>query len=66
MADLGIDIELRDIGMNNGFRDELVREAGKGQVPCMRIERQDGAAQWMYESSDICNYLEQNFGHSSR
>ena len=66
MADLGIDIELRDIGMNNGFRDELVREAGKGQVPCLRIERQDGAAQWMYESSDICNYLEQNFGHSSR
>ena len=65
MADLGIDIELRDIGMNNGFRDELVREAGKGQVPCLRIEQQDGAAKWMYESSDICSYLEKHFGVAS-
>jgi glutathione S-transferase len=64
MADLSIDIELRDIGMNNGFREELVREAGKGQVPCLRIQQADGSVNWMYESSDICSYLEQQFKHA--
>jgi len=62
MSDLGIQIELRDIGMNGAFRDELVREAGKSQVPCLRIEQPDGKATWMYESSDICAYLESRFG----
>lgn len=62
MSDLGIQIELRDIGMNGAFRDELVREAGKSQVPCLRIEQPGGTATWMYESSDICAYLENRFG----
>jgi glutathione S-transferase len=62
---LGVDIELRDIGVNDGFREELVREAGKGQVPCLRIEQQDAAVKWMYESSDICSYLDQHFGNAS-
>lgn len=62
MSDLGIQIELRDIGMNGAFREELVREAGKSQVPCLRIEQANGSAKWMYESSDICAYLDQRFG----
>lgn len=63
LSDLKLDLELRDIGASNVFRSELVREGGKGQVPCLRIEG-EGNAEWLYESSDICGYLEQRFGES--
>lgn len=63
LGELRVDLELRDIGASNGFRDELVREGGKGQVPCLRIDS-GGNVEWMYESSDICRYLEQRFGTS--
>ncbi|HAI96784.1 MAG TPA: glutaredoxin, partial [Methylococcaceae bacterium] len=33
---------------------------GKLKVPCLRIE-EDGKVSWMYESSDIINYLEDRF-----
>jgi len=38
-------------------RDNLIDGGGKSQVPCLRIESEDGAVQWMYESRDIINYL---------
>ena len=66
MSDLGIQIELRDIGQQNNFREELVREAGKSQVPCLRIEGPEGKTTWMYESSDICTYLERRFGGAAQ
>jgi len=31
-------------------------------VPCLRIEKADGAVEWMYESADINRYLERRFG----
>ena len=65
MGDLDVQIELRDIGQHHHYREELVREAGKSQVPCLRIEGPDGKTTWMYESSDICAYLERRFGSSS-
>lgn len=38
----------------------LTELGGKTKVPCLRIEEQ-GEVRWMYESSDIINYLNQRF-----
>ncbi|ABE55288.1 glutaredoxin [Shewanella denitrificans OS217] len=48
----------------NAKQDEhkqvLVNHGGKLQVPCLRIEK-DGQVQWLYESSTIINYLNDEF-----
>ncbi|BBN82663.1 glutaredoxin [Pseudoalteromonas sp. A25] len=53
----GLKIETRDAKNNPHFRDELAKQGGKVKVPCLRIE-QDNQVTWLYESSDIVNYLE--------
>jgi glutaredoxin len=55
---LGLEIEIRDAAGDAGHRAELVRGGGKFQVPCLRIEDPQGGIRWMYESADICRYLE--------
>ncbi|MGI2187904.1 glutathione S-transferase N-terminal domain-containing protein [Shewanella oncorhynchi] len=41
-------------------KDELIAQGGKQQVPCLRIE-ENGQVQWLYESKEIINYLDQRF-----
>ncbi|CAH9056545.1 hypothetical protein PSECIP111951_01483 [Pseudoalteromonas holothuriae] len=53
----GLNIETRDAKNNPQFRQELAQLGGKVKVPCLRIE-QDNKVTWLYESSDIVNYLE--------
>lgn len=60
MNSLGLDIELRDIREHPPYRDELVHEGGMGQVPCLRIHHPDGRVEWLYESADIIQFLEDN------
>jgi len=36
---------------------DLVAGGGKSQVPCLRIESESGDIQWLYESTDIIQYL---------
>lgn len=55
---LGLDVEIRDAVGNASHRSELLAGGGKTQVPCLRIETEDGRVRWMYESADICHYLE--------
>lgn len=55
-----VNIELRDAKSNPQHRSELEAGGGKVKVPCLRIEK-DGQVEWMYESSDIVAYLEQEF-----
>ncbi len=43
------------------FRDEMQRETGKVQVPCLKITKGD-EVQWMFESNDISTYLNKHFG----
>ena len=38
-------------------KSALITGGGKKQVPCLRIENDQGSVQWMYESSDIIRYL---------
>jgi len=54
----GLKIELRNISGKNDFSEELIREGGKRKVPCLRIEKEDGQVQWLYESNDVVAHLQ--------
>lgn len=57
---LNINIEYRDATNNETHRKELLEKGGKIKVPCLRIE-EEGQSSWLYESSDIINYLNKSF-----
>lgn len=57
----GLNIEIRDILKNSAWEQELIQGGGQRQVPCLRIEKDDGQVQWLYESSDINSYLAERF-----
>ena len=61
---LGLNIETRDARNDPKWNTELVNEGGKYQVPCLRIVQENGEVQWMYESSEISDYLEQRFAQA--
>jgi glutaredoxin len=52
-----LDIELRHIRRQPQYRTELIKQGGKSQVPCLRIELAEGETTWLYESRDIIDYL---------
>jgi glutaredoxin len=54
----GMDIERRDVNLNEQWKQELVREGGAFQVPCLRIPEPGNQARWLYESDDIIAYLD--------
>lgn len=59
---LGVQLDERNIRRDAGAREELLRGGGKTQVPCLRIDGENGSGpQWMYESGDIIEYLEARF-----
>ncbi|MFT5635968.1 MAG: glutaredoxin [Cognaticolwellia sp.] len=58
MKRFGLNIELRNINQNEQYREELIREGGKRKVPCLKITNEDQSVTWMYESSEIINYLD--------
>lgn len=58
---LGLNIESRDARNDPGWNQELINEGGKYQVPCLRISKDDGSVEWMYESTEINQYLDERF-----
>ena len=62
MHRLGLNIDLRDPRDDERWMAELVGQGGKKQVPCLRMEKDDGSVAFMYESSDINEYLEKRYG----
>ena len=58
---MNLNIDYREVGSDNEFRAELMEKGGKVQVPCLKITETDGSETWMYESSAIIEYLEQQF-----
>ncbi|CAC9599914.1 Glutaredoxin [uncultured Candidatus Thioglobus sp.] len=59
---LNIKIVTRDAQTRGGiYREEMLKEAGKVQVPCLKIT-ENGKVSWMYESAVIKDYLEKEFG----
>ncbi|MEJ2576697.1 MAG: glutathione S-transferase N-terminal domain-containing protein [Gammaproteobacteria bacterium] len=62
---LGLNIEYRDARKHPAYREELVKQGGKEQVPCLRIAHDAAPPTWLYESEDIIRYLRQRFGDSA-
>ena len=62
---LGLNIELRDAQNDPQWAQELIEQGGKHQVPCLRISNENGNVEWLYESKDIMNYLEQQYGDTA-
>jgi len=54
---LNLNIEQRDILIEPKYRNELRMQGGSQQVPCLRIEKDNGKVQWLYESADIIRYF---------
>ena len=61
MRRLALNIEKRDARNDQKWNQELVNDGGKYQVPCLKITADDGAVEWMYESTVINNYLNERF-----
>ncbi len=53
---LGLNIKRIDVKKNTDDMDTLISQGGKFQVPCLRIESQQGV-EWLYESNDIIKHL---------
>lgn len=60
---LGLNIELRD-AKDPQWRGELEQLGGKVQVPCLLIDKSSGSPKWLYESTDINQYLESHYSVS--
>ena len=58
---LALNIETRDARNDEKWNQELVTEGGKYQVPCLKVTNADGAVEWIYESTDINQYLDKRF-----
>lgn len=56
-----LNLETRDAKKNEQHRQQLEQGGGRVKVPCLRIEKDDGQVEWMYESKDIISYLENRF-----
>ncbi len=54
----GIDIPMRNTVMDVSAYRELVTGGGRAMVPCLRIERDEGQVEWMYESIDIMRFID--------
>lgn len=61
---LSLNIETRDALHHAPSRQQLLKCGGRLMVPCLRIRRDDGSMQWLYESDDIIRYLEERFAGS--
>ncbi len=61
MKRLSLDIETRDVKRCMTAREQLLAGGGDLKVPCLRIEDDEGRIQWIYESSDIIDYLKNTF-----
>lgn len=58
MRRLGVDIELRDARRDPQWREQLLAEGGRLQVPCLLIPEASGEPRWLYESDDIIGFLD--------
>ena len=61
---LNLKIELRDVRKERYRADELLEGGGSSTVPCLRRENaKTSCDEWLYESSDIVDFLKAEFGN---
>ena len=58
---LSLNIETRDAQHNQAHREELLKGGGQVKVPCLKIVDENGKDNWMYESDEIVEYLQNRF-----
>jgi glutaredoxin len=58
---MGLSLPLKNVQTDASARTELLERGGMVQVPCLKILKDDGEIQWMYESSDIIRFLTERF-----
>jgi glutathione S-transferase len=63
LAELGVEVELRDIEEDRGHLRALLEARGRRTVPVLRIRGAEGD-EWMPESADIIAYLRRRFARS--
>ncbi len=56
---LGVELEFRDIRENEAYAQELLEAMGRMTVPVLRIEAGEDEDQWLPESAEIIQYLEE-------
>jgi len=66
MARLSLPIALRDAQHDASHRADLEQGGGKIQTPCLQLSDEQGNVQWMYESGDIIQYLQQRFASAQQ
>ena len=59
---LGLEIPLRNTMQDDEARRTLLEAMGRGTVPVLRIEDEEGGVEWLPESADIVRYLDARFG----
>lgn len=57
---LNLPMQTRNASIGSDHRQDLLTGGGMVKVPCLRIE-QDREVKWLYESSEIIQYLNQRF-----
>lgn len=63
MADnLNVSLELKEVSEDQAAADELMEKGGKMQVPFIVDSEKDVS---MYETSDIIEYIRENYANSS-
>jgi glutathione S-transferase len=58
---LGLELPLRNTLQDPAHRSALLEAMGRGTVPVLRIEHEDGRVEWLPESADIVDYLVERF-----
>jgi len=59
---LGLKIDLKDVGTDSSAQAELMNGGKIDQVPCLKITRNDGTVEWLYESDAINTLLDSKYG----
>jgi glutaredoxin len=54
-----LNIELRDAKNNLEHKQTLIEEGGRHKVPCLRIQQKNSQVTWLYESTAIIAYLDE-------
>ncbi|MFT5711101.1 MAG: glutaredoxin [Halioglobus sp.] len=56
-----LNIDSCDVKRSEAAREQLLAGGGYLKVPCLRIEDEQTGVEWIYESTDIVNYLNSRF-----
>lgn len=54
-----LSIETRDVKRSETAKEELLAGGGNLKVPCLKTADKQGDVRWIYESSEIIDYLEE-------